>query len=89
MAAGTLEAGLRSIRGAQGGFDLKGDGAVARVRDGEGFGVAIAEGVAGGEVVEFAAGFQDEGAEGGAGDKGYEGLEGVFEVAEEQGVEFL
>ena len=45
--------------------------------------------MAGGEVVEFAAGLQDEGAEGGAGDEGFEGLEGVFEIAEEQGVEFL
>ena len=67
--------------GAQGGGDLKGDGVVARLGDGEGFKVHAGRG-AGGEVVELAAGLQDEGADGGAADMG---LQGGFEIGAEGG----
>lgn len=75
--------------GAQGGFDFKADGAVARRGDGEAFKVQVAERVAGGQCVHLVAGLQDEGAHGLAADMWFEGSKGVFEIAAEQGVQSL
>ena len=73
--------------GTQGGFDLKGDGVVGWLGDGEAFGVDVADRVAGREFVQLSAGLQGEGANGLPGDVRLQGLQGLFEIAAEGGVQ--